>query len=67
MDIELGTNQAGSWDSQKIQGEVGWQVIVEHHRKYQLGDCAHSCVPSPGLGMSVSSTEFFLHNAAFHI
>lgn len=67
MDIELGTNQAGSCDSQKIQGKVGWQVIVEHHRKYQLGDHAHSCVPSPGLGMSVSSTEFFLHNAAFHI
>ena len=67
MDIELGTNQAGSWDSQKIQGEVGWRVIVEHHSEYQLGDRALSCTPSPGLGMSVSSTEFFLHNAAFHI
>lgn len=67
MDIELGTNQASSWDSQKIQGEVGWQVIVEHHSKYQLGDHAYSCAPSPGLGMSVSSTELFLHNAAFHI
>lgn len=59
MGIELGTNQAGSRDSRRIQEKVGRQVRVGHHSKYQLGDLAPSCVPSPGLGTSVTSAELF--------
>lgn len=67
MGTELGTNQVGSRNSQRIQGEVSRQVIVRYRNKYGQGYLAPSCLPGPGLGMSVTFTELYFHSVAIHI